>query len=259
MTFVCVCHQNLYAQIFIEQGKVTLNIKPGERVSDEITVHNTLNEQMRVNAYWEDFEYQPPYEGAKKFYPAGSTKDSFKEWVQFSPQEFVLPAFGKMKIQYVFNVPSDVQGGYYGVLFFEKIDQDLKDPQTGVNIVTRVGCLFFLESEQKSKNVSAENFSFSLNRLNYDLKNEGDVILIPKAIYYVMDQEGNVFDRGEFSNYYIPPQGIAQAALQLGSNIPDGQFTLVLTLDLQEGDSWVKEIDFEKNGESSFNLIRVRD
>ena len=138
------------AQIFIEEGKVVLPIAPGERVERSLLVHNTSDQTINVRAYWEDFHYVAPFDAAKQFLPAGTSPDSFFTWVKSSPQNFTLPAFGKQKISIVFDVPPQIKGGHYGVLFFENESQG-RIQEKGVNIVTRVGSLFFLEPENKVK------------------------------------------------------------------------------------------------------------
>ena len=89
------------AQLFLEEGKVVLAVAGGDRINKSLTVTNTSKEELRVKVYWEDFQYQPPYDGTKKFFPAGIGPASASKWINHSPQEITLPAFGKQKIRFV--------------------------------------------------------------------------------------------------------------------------------------------------------------
>src|SRR4051812_31529404 len=111
LLFVCVFlfwSQAAGAQVFIEQGKVNLTVTPDKTVTGEVTVNNTSNKELKAKVYWEDFVYQPPFDGAKKFMPAGTSQVSLANWIQFSPRDVVLPPFGKKNIGYTIQVPADV-------------------------------------------------------------------------------------------------------------------------------------------------------
>ena len=248
-----------HAQVFIEHGKVNLLIHAGEHVSDTVSIDNTTNKSVRVRIYWEDFAYQPPFDGAKKFAPASTLKSSLAQWVQFSPRYFDLPAFGKAKISYVIDVPSNAQGGYYGVLFVEPQNKGISDSDKGVRIITRVGCLFFVETGDRNKDASLDQVTVDGGVLKARLRNNGNVIFLPQSSYYIMDREGLAVDRGELKKYYLPPGESADVGLPLSKDLSPGDYTLVLTFDLQDGDVLVKEIDLTKNSDIEYKVHAIRD
>lgn len=254
--FLCA---SAHAQVFIEQGKVNLLVHPGEHVSGAVTVDNTTGKSVKARIYWEDFAYQPPFDGAKKFAPASTLKASLAKWVQFSPRDLVLPAFGKANISYSVDVPANAQGGYYGVLFIEPQNLDLTGPDKGVRIVTRVGCLFFVETGDRNKDASVDQVAVNGNILKGRLRNEGNVVLLPQSSYYIMDREGLAADRGELKKYYLPPGESADFDLSLSNDLSKGEYTLVLTFDLQDGDVLVKEIELTKNSDIEYKVRTVRD
>lgn len=249
-----------FAQVFVEQGKVELLVHPGEQINDSITISNTSGKPIRARIYWEDFSYQSPFDGAKKFAPAGTLKSSLVDWVKFSPRELLLPAFGKANISYVIDVPSQTRsGGYYGVLFVEPQNNTMGDADKGVKIITRVGCLFFVETSDRQKSASMDDIVIHGNKLKARLTNKGNVVLLPQGSYYVMDREGLAMDRGELKKYYLPLQGAADFEVTLGTDIARGEFTLVVTFDLQDGDVLVKEIEIQKNSDNEYQLRSIRD
>ena len=131
----------VYAQLMINKGKIIERVNPGTPIMGTISVHNTKDRPINVEAYMEDFEYIPPYNGKKRFSPAGTTERSISRYINFAPQTFTLPPFGRQEIRYTIRLPQETKGGYYGVMFFEENRADqLK--ATGVRIVTRVDVLF---------------------------------------------------------------------------------------------------------------------
>lgn len=259
LLFIVAATPCAMAQVFIEQGKVNLSVNPGDHINDTITINNTTNKEVKVKVYWEDFSYQPPFDGAKKFSPAGTLKASLARWVEFSPRDFTLAPFAKKSISYTMNVPSNAKGGYYGVLFVEPENKELSGGNKGVKIITRVGCLFFVETGDRNKQATINDLSVSGCSLKGLFRNEGNIILLPQATYYVIDREGNVVDRGELKKYYLPPDEAADFDLELNKDLPVDDQTLVLTFDLQNGDVIVKEIDFTKNSDIDCHINAVRD
>ena len=229
------------AQLFLEQGKVVVAVSPGEHTSGTLLIHNTSSDKSIVKVYWEDFEYKAPYDGTKEFLPAGTAPGSASQWVVFSPQTFTLPAFGRQKIDYTLSVPSTIQEGHYGVLFFERSSDPLNS-DTGVTLVTRVGCLFFIEPKEKNKKADLQNMGIKANSFTTTFVNQGNVVLIPHTTYYIMEGEGVVLIRGEAKKLYVPPGASASLEIPLKKKFKPGQYTLVVNSDLEDGDVVVKEI-----------------
>lgn len=253
------CAVPSYAQLFVEQAKVNLTIKPGETQTGVITIHNTANASQNVRTYWSDFIYKAPYDGAKEFMPVGSTPASAGSWVTFTPAQFDLEPQGKMEVYYTVNPPKELKGGYYGVLFFETQPGTMKNQGTMINVVTRVGCLFFLESDNKQKKAFIENPTVEQNKLNFKLANQGDVVIIGHPLYYFMSSDGMISDRGELENLYIPPGESAPFSIPVNANVPLGDQILDLTVDLQDGDTAVKEVDLNKASETSIQITKISD
>ena len=91
--------------------------------------------------------------------------------------------------------------GHQGVLFFEQ--EEIKaQGSKGLNVLTRLGCLFFIEPNNKIKKAEIQNFRFFSNQLTAEFTNHGNVILIPDGTYYVINNDGMVFDRGQMEKIY---------------------------------------------------------
>lgn len=257
VTSILFCGSLCFAQILIEEGKVKLDVNATESISKSLNIYNTSKESIPVKVYWQDFQYVPPFDGTKNFSPAGSDAHSVSKWITFSPAEFVLPPNSRKELRYSIKVPEGVKGGYYGVLFFEKGVVD-RESITGVNLITRVGCLFFLETKDKSKQSEISEMSIANKELHGNFLNKGDVIQIPQGIFYIMDKEGIVIDRGELQKFYLPPAKSAKFSVPLPKDLTEGSYTTVITFDLDEGDSVVKEVDFQNDPVSGIKILEQR-
>jgi hypothetical protein len=246
------------AQLLLEVGKVTLAVSGGDRITKSLWIDNITGESVAVRVYWEDFQYQPPYDGTKLFLPAGTGQRTASLWVGFTPKEFTLPPYGKQEVNYSISVPSQVQGGYYGVLFFEKVNESLKNV-SAVDIITRVGCLFFIESKDSNRKASIQDLQVAGNTVTGHFQNQGNVVLIPRTTYNIMDDGGMVADRGEVKALYLPPAATTSWEIDLPGELNSGHYTLVINSDLGEGNVVIKEVEFAKEAYGGLSIKSVRD
>ncbi|MCM8782964.1 MAG: hypothetical protein NC909_01005 [Candidatus Omnitrophica bacterium] len=260
MIFLLIFSSAEAATLRLNQTKIRLIIPPGTTKTGTIEVENPSAEEVSVKAYLEDWRYSSTQDGTKEFFPPNSTPLSCANWLTFSPSEFNLPPFGKKAVRYTINVPKNTEGGHYAVLFFETLlgKPDLKEG-VGLNIIVRVGTLFYVEPEGTiRRKADIENFSVETEKdklkISLDLKNSGNVDLTARGTFHIIDQQGRIYARGEFNEVYIFPQDTARMIALWQENIPEGKYDLVITLDLgkalQElnigsGPVIAKEVDIE--------------
>lgn len=256
--FCCFGFVRAHAQILLENGKVSLSFKPGQTLTGKVSILNTTDKKVVAKAYFEDFSYIPPFDGSKQFSFFGTLPYSFAGLVSFFPEEIMLPPFGRQEVSYTFRMPEDARDGYYGVLFFENQAEE-KDASTGLNIVTRVGALFFLEKANSLKQMDVSGFLVRRNKIQGAIKNKSKAILIPRGIFYIMNIEGMVVDRGEVEALYIPSDEEAPFFMNIDEGLKSGAYTLILTFDLGEGNVFVNEIDLEKTQELGLRVLQVRE
>jgi hypothetical protein len=246
------------AQFVIENAKVVLEVSGGDRKDGAVFIHNPSREEMNVRVYWEDFEYVAPYDGSKKFGAAGTLNRSAGAWVSYTPQEFKIPALGKQKIDYTITIPPTIEGGYYGVLFFEKVDASSLTT-TGVQVVYRTGALFFIEAKDKVKKAEFQGLKIvDSKKFVTEFVNQGDVVLIPRMTYYIMDENALIVDRGDVPATYLPPAGAASIEIDVPLTLYSGTYTFVLNADLDEGDVAVSEVEFVKDAAGSITVNPAR-
>ena len=232
------------AQLFLEEGKKVLAVSGGDHLEGSLLIHNTGSDTASMKVYWEDFQYNAPYDGTKKFLPAGTLPGSMGTWVSFTPQVFTMPGFGQQKINYSITIPATVHEGHYGVLFFERAPAPMEGKED-IGIAERVGCLFFIEPKDKNKNALLQNITTQDRTVALDFVNQGNIILIPHTTYYVMPDNGMVLKRGDVNKAYVPPGASANIKIELKDKLNPGHYTLVVNSDLDEGDVVVKEIGLD--------------
>lgn len=247
--------------ISVDTPKIKLEVEEGEVVRGGLTVRNPSEEEIRVEVYMEDFVYISPYDGTKKFFPPGSTELSPAKWITFSPREIILPPFGRKRVNYIVRVPSGVSGGYYAVLFFETSLGAITNAEEGANILIlgRVGSLFLVETADSIKKATIAGITSEGSTVRGEFLNQGNVNVISKGSFYVIDEEGRVFDRGRLNDIYISPQDKAPFSLSLAPGIPPGRYTLITTFDLEEGDILVREMDFFKDERGEIKILQIRE
>ena len=254
LLMVCLLTGTAQAQFVIENAKVVEAVSGGDRVNNSITIHNPNKEDADVRVYWEDFEYVAPYDGSKKFFSAGTLPGSPSQWVSYTPQEFKIPAFGKQKIDFSISVPESIKGGHYGVLFFEKTDI-AQSTKVGVKIVYRTGALFFIESKDRVKKAEFQDVKcLDGKKVSAKFVNQGDVVLVPRTTYYIMDASAYIVDRGEAAALYVPAGAAAPFEVPLPADLKPGTYTFVLNADLEEGDVAVNEVEFVKDAAGNITI-----
>lgn len=227
---------------FMNQSKIRLMIPAGERYFGELVLENPSDKPKKVRLYLEDWRYLPDATGAKEFLPAGSTFFSACPWIEFSPSEVVIPAFGKQRINYTVFVPAEASGVKFASLFFETVvkqDTALKEELSlGLEVNIRVATLFYVEVKGTVKR-SARISSFEVVSLGkegleikLDFENTGNSDITTEGSFYLMNKKGQVFARGSFNSLYTFPGGKGVLKGIWKEIVPPGEYDLVINIDL---------------------------
>ncbi|MDD5005939.1 MAG: hypothetical protein PHS93_05500 [Candidatus Omnitrophica bacterium] len=259
---------NLFAVDFrIDQGRVRVTLPPGWSDGGVITVENRGKEPIAIRVYSGDWVYSDQ-DGSKNFMPANTSPRSCANWIKFYPADFTIPKEGKQKVNFVVAVPPDAVGGHYAVLFFEVSSGTTWDEKKGVmvHVYNRVGSLFHVEPDGTSKKEGRiSDFSIKTSKGNIEatavFQNVGNVEITGRATFDVIDEEGVVFARGEFKEFYTMPDDKAELYARCPLDpklhqIPQGKYDVVLTLDL-DGMLLVKEYQIEVS--DTGNITKVKE
>ena len=116
----------------VEPPVLLKEAKPGEALTQTLTVYNVGTRPVRVRASLGDWTYDPM--GKLQFLPTGSLRESASPWVTFSPAEFLLEPKQSRPLTYTLTVPKEATPGtHWGILFLESEDPN---PPPGVPLAT---------------------------------------------------------------------------------------------------------------------------
>lgn len=216
---------------------------PGEAASGTIELENISETPVVIEVYLQDWEYEEGGNGDKLFTTPGTSSHSASSWISFFPQRLELPARGRGVVEYTIRVPEGAAGGHYAVLFFESMLGSAPGDDAGVTVkyTGRMGSLIEVEvagTQQRTGEISQLQLSpFDEERpltLSYAFQNTGNVVIRPKAFFNIVDAAGRYFGRGEFPQIYTHPGRGGTAATEWTGNLPPGEYTVLLTVDLGE-------------------------
>ncbi|MFA5039548.1 MAG: hypothetical protein WC732_07715 [Candidatus Omnitrophota bacterium] len=256
------------AGLRIDKPKVRLLIKPGSYASDEIKVENTGKETMAVKVYLEDWVYSQQ-DGAKDFFPKGSTPLSCSPWMTFYPADLKLEAGKTAMVRYTVNVPADARGGHYCVMFFETaggdIEQDTPEGTTAfIKVLNRVGALFYVEAEgtvEKKAELRNIRINQKLNDfiVSAEFANTGNTDITAQGTFDVLDASGVVYARGAFQEVYtLAGDKASLQASAFSVNLQPGPYDILMTLDFQNGGSLIQEANFTVGARGEVQDIRLK-
>ena len=229
---------------FMNQSKIRLVASPGERAFGEITLDNPTAEAKSMRLYLEDWYYLSGGTGAKEFLPANSTPASACSWINFSPAEVTVPAFGKQRVSYSVNVPLNASGARFATLFFETlISQGTlsgSGRSAGLDVNVRVATLFYVEvkgTTERSAKISNLNIQPSKAArgsldITLDFENTGNTDITTSGNFSLMNSQGLVSARGAFNSVYTFPGGKGPMLGVWKDKIPPGDYDLVISVDL---------------------------
>ena len=238
--------------IRINAPKIILDLAPGETYTGQVDVENPTSDDVLIKAYLEDWVYKPGGTGEKDFLPAGSHALSASKWINFSPAETPVKAFGRATVRYTVTVPQDVRGGYYSVLFFETLlGQATTEEGAVVNVTGRVGALFFIDIKgtvQRDGKVESVELKAPAGNKPMEIftafHNLGNADITLGGNYLIMGEEGSIKARGQMNKIYTFPGALETGKTEWVGRLDKGSYQALLTYDLGKGKSLVEERDF---------------
>ena len=223
----------------VEPAKKRLIISPGSSQAGVINISNRSKDPKDVRVYLEDWLYLPVCDGTKDFKPAGSTNLSAAAWISFVPAEFTIPAFGKKTVNYVVKVPPEAKGGHYAVLFFENYLGGGNPAREGVsvNLAVRVASLFYIEPKgtiSRQARIGGLKISRDQDKsyISFNFTNSGNVDITANANFFIIDEKGLPYTRGEFNAAYTFPGDSVLLSSSWKEVIPKGRYDLIVTVDI---------------------------
>ena len=240
---------------------VRLSLSSGEVKSGALKIDNPSPDEIKIRVYLEDWRYSSYGDGVKEFFPAGSSVLSCAKWIDFSPAEFTLPAFGRQVVNYTVRLPQEADGGHFAVMFFEtNLTTGGMEDNLGsaVQLKARLGALFSVEAQGKVNcqaglgDIKVKKEERTI-RMSANFKNSGNSDIAPKITFHIIDAQGKVFSRGKFSDIFTLPQDEGKIFAETKENLAAGDYILVITMNLNRGLPQVLEVPI-KVSDAQVNL-----
>ncbi len=184
---------------------------------------------------------------------------SISQWLRFSPQEFTLKPYSRQRVNFSIRPDFEFSSVHCGVLFFETSIGTTYEAGEAINVLGRIGSLIFIEPENKLKQADFRSIKGGINSLKGDFTDSGNSFLHVKGVFYVMDREGMIYDRGELRELYLLPGDSTEMIIDLSKSTSAGAYTMVITFDMEEDDVLIKEIDFSLDSSGNVTVLEERD
>jgi hypothetical protein len=175
----------------ISPAKIALSANPGETIEFRMSVRNDLDKSATFYSTIENLTVKGGEEPV--FLPADF---GLPTWIEVQ-KEITLGPKERVEIPVLIRVPKDAPpGGHYAAIFWQTAPPDRKEP--GIGIVTKVGALILLEvsgevvekAEVLSFGAEKKFFTHLPVNFSFDLKNEGNVHIIPEGRVYIKNLFG---------------------------------------------------------------------
>jgi hypothetical protein len=133
-----------------------------------------------------------------------------------------------------------------------------------VQVFNRLGSLFYIESEGTiEQKVVLKDIAISQDKNGLSviatLSNIGNVDVTAKGVFNILDTAGQVYARGAFKDVYTlagdqaPLRGSADA-----SSLKPGAYDFMITLDFEQGGSFLQEASFNVAADGSVSDITLK-
>ncbi len=139
---------------------INLTLSPGKTASHEATIENLSDTPLPLRAEMNNFSVSDE-DGGYNF--SGSNTHTLLSWITLDQKEYILQPREKKKITIHITTPKSIAlGGYYGMLFFEPVQQNTENA-TMVN--SKIGILMLANigvPDPKAKKADIKEFSHPL-------------------------------------------------------------------------------------------------
>jgi hypothetical protein len=159
------------------------------------------------------------------------------------------------------RLPQDAKGGHFSVMFFETDISDKGDNnlEYGVKLKARLGALFTVEAKDSLDcEAGLSDLKFdrksSVLKISGNFKNNGNTDIVPHVTFDIIDSKGEVFARGKFSDIFTLPQDECRIEAETKEHLREGNYILVITLNLGRGRPKVMEVPINV-GASAISVV----
>ncbi|HEX3047574.1 MAG TPA: hypothetical protein VHY08_22675 [Bacillota bacterium] len=223
----------IYASTLVEPGKFILTLKPGERVTNTISVKNVSDKATIVRTVVYDWTLNDQDQMITS--QLGTRQDSLNGLIKFNPRVFKLEPGANQLVRFTLSAPKETGiGEFRGIVYFEEESQ-LSDSGVNAKLVTQVGSTIYMTmapSQLKFKLTSAKIALSPTGQLSGIIKvrNEGSSHARYEITYKVVNEKNVVVAQDQAPEKILLPGFEREVTFPVSGKFPSGKYNLFLEI-----------------------------
>jgi hypothetical protein len=210
----------------------------GAQARASFSVTNNGEAAIRTRIFTQDFDYDPD----KGYVKIKDHPHSAIPYLQFSPQELVIPPGVTREVRLNITIPPSKPDGEYRVAVFTEdlTEREIIDPKTKYIMILkpRIGSIFFISKGKNTSELSAvsANWNVESGKPHLVLKNQGKASAYSNIDWKL--KQGNVDIASHQVHGLVLQAGRERGtdlAIPLTTKIAPGNYTLVGDIDNNDG------------------------
>jgi hypothetical protein len=205
--------QSAAAQSFSVSPIVTIRDMKNGQAKATIFITNNGKETMRFRVYAEDFDY----DRSRGFVSITKHPQSAVAYIQFAPQELVIPPGVTRNVRVGTTIPSNLPNGEYrAVIFLEDLQerQVLTGSGSRVQVTARMASLFYFNKGGGSSElqVSRALWNPTTKDIRIVFNNKGSKTIYP-AIEWRIEKDGKIIVQSRIARVLVQSAGEREISL----------------------------------------------
>ena len=232
----------------------------GQVISGEVKLVNSGDTVLDTRLYLTDYMYHA--DGTNIYGEPGKSERSSAGWMTLQSELVAVPPKSTMAVPFSIRVPDGVAvGSHWCLIMVEQVDQSPpgaapKDaaatqptgPAMGIVARVRYGIQVIVDVGQGAANVDILDAGLSRDAegtyvLHLDVKNTGEVRLVPTMKVWAYDAQGQNIGAFEGSKVGLVPGSSARFRTALKGIVP-GEYAVLIVFESSEG-SWGVQYDLK--------------
>lgn len=220
-------------------GRVEVEVKPGQSVTQMISVANRISDNRTFELVVEDVSGSESGERAVTFLGDVRGPYTVHDYISFPKSTFKLDLGERARIPVTVTIPADAEpGGYYGGVLVSTVKDDGIDEGEGTArspIVARVGTLFFItvpgdisrSGATKSLSLTENKAWYEKGPINFSLlyENTGSVHLNPYGELRISNLFGEEVAFVELEPWFVLPKSLRSRDVSWNREMLFGRYT----------------------------------
>lgn len=223
----------LHASTLVEPGKFILVVKPGERVTNTISVKNVSDKATVVRATVYDWTLNDQDQMITS--QLGTRKDSLNGLIKFNPRVFNLEPGASQLVRFTLSAPKETGvGEFRGIVYFEEESQ-LSSNGVNATLVTQVGSTIYMTLapiQLKFKLTSAKIALSPTGELSgiISVRNDGSSHARYEINYKVVNDKDAVVAQDRVKEQILLPGFQREVSFPVSGKFPSGKYNLLLEI-----------------------------